>query len=435
MNSLSDEKTFLKKYHLNEAEYNRTGLKWEQLSDIFEAYLKEMPQYRALENYFSDCLKPVANVHSVITRLKDPERLIEALIRKKIGNKELEINSKNYNEIVTDLIGIRVLHLFKEDWEYVHEYITNKWVLKEKPIAYAREGDDRESAGRELLASFQHKGCDLRYHELGYRSVTYLAISSIDNKTNYIEILSRTVFEEGWNTIDQVIRDSSDIDSPVLMRYLSHFSHRMADMADEMGSFLHLYLNEEQEKGAKPSREPEITSKLNDRPKQYVQASRPENNSREDETALAALENARTESLIAAGADESTAAPQQEFLASLSSLLKKRETPPEAKQDEHPKKSEGQMDTRPANSDQQQPAVPAAPPKASVLPAPQDEYPKIQPGILDAQRNNDPPEQENGQKFTLSKLKQAIQSITPKNAYLNGQQTKQRSNHGWDAKE
>ena len=44
MNILSDEKTFLKKYHLDEAEYNRTGLKWDQLNSIYEAYLKEMPQ-------------------------------------------------------------------------------------------------------------------------------------------------------------------------------------------------------------------------------------------------------------------------------------------------------------------------------------------------------------------------------------------------------
>jgi putative GTP pyrophosphokinase len=434
MDSLSDEKTFLKKYHLNEAEYNRTGLQWEQLSGIFEAYLKEMPQYRALENYFSDCLKTVDNVHSVITRRKDPERLIEALIRKKIANQELEINSKNYNEIATDLIEIRVLHLFKEDWEYAHEYITNKWVLKEKPIAYVCEGDDRDSVGRELLASFQNRGCDLRYHELGYRSVTYLAISSIDNKTNYIEILSRTVFEEGWNTIDHAIRDSRDIDSPVLMRYLSHFSHRMADMADEMGSFLHLYLNEKQEKDGKPSRELEIAGKLNNDPKQYIQAPKPANNSKERETALSALENARIESMIAAGADESTATPQQEFRSSLSSLLKKRETPPETRQGEHPQKSEEQTDVQPANSNQQQPVVPVAPAQAAALPAPQEEYPKIQPGILDAQRNNDPQEQENSQKFTLSKLKQAIQGITPKNAYQ-GQQTKPRPNNGWDAKE
>jgi putative GTP pyrophosphokinase len=404
VNLLSDEKTFLKKHHLDEAEFNRTGLKWEQLGNIFEAYLKEMPQYRALENYFSDCLRTVENVHSVITRLKDPERLIETLIRKKIENEELEISSRNYNEIVPDLIEIRVLHLFKEDWEYIHEYITNKWILKEKPIAYARAGDDREEDGRDLLARFQEKGCDLRYHELGYRSITYLAISSIDNKTNYIKILSRSIFEEGWNTIDHVIRDSRDIDSPALMQYLSHFSHRIADMADEMGSFLHKYMNEEQERNSKLKKEPEKNS----------------SKSKDNEKAPSGMENAQiAENSNGMGIDESTAAPQQEFLASLSNLLKKRETPQDAKQDEHAKKSEGLPDTLQASPPTQQPAVPAVP--GPVDRARQDEYPKVQPGILDAQKDGDLNEQENSHKFTLSKLKQAIQGIAPKNAYQNGQ--------------
>jgi len=388
VNFLSDEKTFLKKHHhhFDEAEFNRTGLKWEQLGNIFEAYLKEMPQYRALENYFSDCLRAVENVHSVITRLKDPELLIETLIRKKIENKELEISSRNYNEIVTDLIEIRVLHLFKEDWEYIHEYITNKWILKEKPIAYSRAGDDREEDGRELLARFQEKGCDLRYHELGYRSITYLAISSIDNKTNYIKILSRSIFEEGWNTIDHVIRDSRDIDSPALMQYLSHFSHRIADMADEMGSFLHKYMNEEQERNSKLKKEPENNSKLNDRPEHQAEELKPDSKSKENEKAPSGMENAQ-----------------------------------DAKQDEHAKKSEGLPDTLQASLPTQQPAVPASPAEASVDQARQDEYPKVQPGILDAQKNGDLHEQENSHKFTLSKLKQAIQGITPKNAYQNGQ--------------
>ncbi len=429
MNFLSDEKTFLKKYHLDEAEFNRTGLKWEQLGNIFEAYLKEMPQNRALENYFSDCLRTVENVHSVITRLKDPERLIEMLIRKKIENKELEISSRIYNEVVTDLIEIRVLHLFKEDWEYIHEYITNKWILKEKPIAYARAGDDREEDGRDLLARFQEKGCDLRYHELGYRSITYLAISSIDNKTNYIKILSRSIFEEGWNTIDHVIRDSRDIDSPVLMQYLSHFSHRMADMADEMGSFLHKYMNEEQERNSKLKKEPEKNGKGNDRPKHQPEELKSDSKSKENEKAPSGMESALiAESSNGMGIDESTAAPPQEFLASLSNILKKRDTPQDAKQDENARKSEGLPDTLQASLPEQQPAVPATPAKASV-------DPKIQPGILDAQKNGNLNEQENSQKFTLSKLKQAIQGIAPKNVYQNVQHVNNQSNNGGDAKE
>lgn len=491
MNLLSDEKTFLKMYHLDEVEYNRTGLKWKELCAIYEAYLKEMPQYRMLESYFSDCLRTVANVHSVITRLKEPERLIEALIRRKMVNKELAVNSKNYNEIATDLIEIRVLHLFKEDWESIHEYITNKWVLKGKPIAYAYAGDGREADGRDFLARFQERGCDVRYHELGYRSIAYLAISSIDNKTNYVEILSRTIFEEGWNSIDSLIRDSHDIDNPALVQYLSRFSHRIADLADEMGSFLHSYLNEEQ--GMDGVFSP---------------------------SGMEVAQIARDRS--SAGNGATAAAPQQEFLSPLTNLLRRRETPSGAKQDEHPKKPERLPDTyQTGHFEQQQappgvqdmePAPPAVlglaaapglrPPVRRILanravspdavsspppfidfspadlgdeahPTPvikargfrpgvspdaeetipgrgthtvggppeggarsdtaparparsaeldgarqtrQDEFFKIQPDASEAQKNDRLKEQENSQKFTLSKLKQAIQGITPKNS-------------------
>jgi len=46
----------------------------------------------------------------------------------------------------------------------------------------------------------------------------------------------------------------------------------------------------------------------------------------------------------------------------------------------------------------------------------QDEFFKIQPDASEAQKNDRLKEQENSQKFTLSKLKQAIQGITPKNS-------------------
>ena len=397
MNTLSDEKTFLSKYHLDETEYNRSGLRWDQLSSIYDAYLQEMPQHKALEHYFSDCLKSVANVHSVITRMKDPERLIETLVRKKISHKELEITSKNYNEIVTDLIEVRVLHLFKEDWKDIHEYITNKWVLKEKPVAYVREGDDREKEGQDLLASYDEKGCDVRYHEYGYRSITYLAISSIDNKTNYIEILSRTIFEEGWNTIDHCIKDSRDIDSPILMEYLSHFSHRIADMADEMGSFLHKYFEDEHRRNGQK----------NDNLKHHLEEPKPDKkiNGRE----FSGMEYAQKPGTKnAPGIGEST--------------TKKQEVLPDAKQDEHSINFKELLDTQKVKIAQEQP----------VASAQQDEYPKIQPGVLEALKDDQEDEEENSQKFTLSKLRQAIQGITSKTASPDTQQIKKPSNNDLD---
>ncbi len=42
---------------------------------------------------------------------------IEKIIRKGKKYQERNISVLNYKEIVTDLIGIRVLHLFKDDWQ------------------------------------------------------------------------------------------------------------------------------------------------------------------------------------------------------------------------------------------------------------------------------------------------------------------------------
>lgn len=399
MSFVIDEKEFLKKYRLDEAAYNQTGLKWELLSAILGSYQKEIPQYHALENYFSDCLRSVDNVHSVITKLKDPERLIEALIRQKIENKDLEINIKNYKDIVTDLIEIRVLHLFKEDWESVHEYITNKWALKEKPVAYVREHDDKK-----LLDSYLSKGCDIQLHEYGYRSITYLAISSLDNRTNYIKILSRTIFEEGWNNIDHVIREYHDIDNPVLMQYLSHFSYRIAGMADEMGSFLHVYLKGEPVKGNNPKGKLDVGNKANDA-LGIVEAAA-------TVPVASPIASSITDSVHAAtagpgsGSGSPAPAPEPAAVAENSPSVK-QEPSSDAGSDGQSKKSGSLLDIKKEDLPKR---------LGLILDARKEEHPKAQPAT-GAPKDDHVKDQENDQKFTLSKLKQAIQGIAPKNSY------------------
>ena len=51
------------------------------------------------------------------------------------------ISVETYKKIVTDLIGIRVLHLFKDDWRGIHEDIMNLWEIRETPQINIRRGD------------------------------------------------------------------------------------------------------------------------------------------------------------------------------------------------------------------------------------------------------------------------------------------------------
>lgn len=61
----------------------------------------------------------VPDVHSVRYRIKKLERVIEKIIRKRIEDPDRIIDLSNYTKVITDLIGIRALHLFKDNWQSI----------------------------------------------------------------------------------------------------------------------------------------------------------------------------------------------------------------------------------------------------------------------------------------------------------------------------
>ena len=84
-------------------------------------------------------------MHSVKTRIKDMRHLMEKLIRKTPNRREkygedFKFTVDNYKDEITDLLGIRVIHIFKEDWEEIHNFITSMWNVMEI-VANVREDD------------------------------------------------------------------------------------------------------------------------------------------------------------------------------------------------------------------------------------------------------------------------------------------------------
>ena len=159
-----------------------------------------------------------AGIHSYRYRLKDPGHLIEKIIRKRNESLESyrEINSSNYYKYLTDLIGIRVFFLYREDWRGFHEYITsqfennpeiyvedrlrdfdedpNHWYIAERPKSYRRIGDSK--IYDKNLIDIESDGI--------YRSIHYI----VKYKGYYVELQARTLFEEGWSEVDHDIRTS-----------------------------------------------------------------------------------------------------------------------------------------------------------------------------------------------------------------------------------
>ena len=187
-----------------------------------------------------------AGIHSYRYRTKEPEHLLEKIIRKRKENpgKFASLDHTNFHKYVTDLIGIRVFFLYREDWIYFHRYITKRFendptkyiadrlkdfdenpehnYIAERPKAYKRTGDSKIYDDDEI--EIITDGI--------YRSLHYI----VKYKGYYVEIQGRTLFEEGWGEVDHdiVYKEAQDDE---MMRDYSKLLNRLSGLADEMSSY------------------------------------------------------------------------------------------------------------------------------------------------------------------------------------------------------
>jgi putative GTP pyrophosphokinase len=173
-----------------------------------------------------------AGVHSVRYRVKDPEHLIEKIIRKVAEDPKRKIDLSNYEQEITDLVGVRAIHLFKSNWETIDQFVRQTWEFKENPIAYFRKGDPED-----VTATFNSSKFDVKVHKAGYRSLHYVLVTKPTKIEHYVELQVRTLFEEGWSEIDHKIRYPYDTNNDLINSLLMIFN-RLAGSADEIGEYV-----------------------------------------------------------------------------------------------------------------------------------------------------------------------------------------------------
>lgn len=251
--SLLPKRQFLTRYRILPADFIKTGLAWEDLVEIFNDYssIKSKLQHSAkaiVDILFSKEARE-NGVHSVRYRIKDSNGLIEKIIRKKLEDPQREITLKNYREEITDLIGIRALHIFKTDIYGIHHFILSMFPLKngENPTHFYREGDEEA-----FITMCKNIGCNQVQHKKGYRSVHYVVSTSLTREQYYAEIQVRTIFEEGWSEIDHKIRYSFKNYSQTPFDNELKTLNRIAGNADEIGSNIKILEQNEQERILKP---------------------------------------------------------------------------------------------------------------------------------------------------------------------------------------
>jgi ppGpp synthetase/RelA/SpoT-type nucleotidyltranferase len=229
---------FLDNNCLTAEQFEKADFSWGELQEIGLAHYDNIPALSETAGLISSILQQGQDVHSVRWRIKDPEHLMAKIIRKRnedeVSEKYRSITKDNYTDVITDLIGIRVLHLFKEDWETIHNYLNSKWEFQESPIVYIREGD---------APDINIEGSIEKTHPAGYRSVHYIISTRLLKNSIYTEIQVRTIFEEAWSEIDHRVRYPNFKNNEVLNYFLLIFN-RFAGSADEMGTFVLSLKNE-----------------------------------------------------------------------------------------------------------------------------------------------------------------------------------------------
>ena len=193
----------------------------------FEIFLNGVYDYFRLNPNLNEGALPL--VHSLKSRLKDPQHLKDKLQRK--DSEDDPITLDNFFDRVTDLAGIRILHLYQKQFIDIHNAIISKvsdgdWVLFESPCAYTWD-PEAEGFYREL-------GINCMIKESYYTSVHYVIMPK-ENSPIKCEIQVRTLYEEIWGEIAHCMNYPYPTDSVACreqLRVLSKLSvtgRRLAD--------------------------------------------------------------------------------------------------------------------------------------------------------------------------------------------------------------
>ncbi|WP_437656520.1 (p)ppGpp synthetase [Sorangium sp. So ce1182] len=163
----------------------------------FEAFKRSVQDYFTLEPELNDGSVPI--IHSMKSRLKDVDHLRDKLTRK--DNTGDSITADDIFERITDLAGVRILHLHQGQFQPIHDAIMRRvagrdWVLAEDPVAYSWDPEARQF--------YEKLGLKVRIKESFYTSIHYVVRPRLDSHLA-CEIQVRTLFEEIWGEIDHAI--------------------------------------------------------------------------------------------------------------------------------------------------------------------------------------------------------------------------------------
>lgn len=170
---------------------------YEDEKHYFERFMNGVVDTFKLEPKLNEYGNPI--IYTIKSRLKDPDHLRDKIARK--WDDENLLTPDNVFNRITDLAGVRVLHLYQDQFKALHEHVQKQvengdWFLKENPVVYSW---DPESTNY-----FKELGLDPKIKDSYYTSIHYVIMPKA-NSNICCEIQIRTLFEEIWGEIDHTI--------------------------------------------------------------------------------------------------------------------------------------------------------------------------------------------------------------------------------------
>jgi putative GTP pyrophosphokinase len=170
---------------------------YESQKHVFERFMKGIIDFLELEPELNSYENPI--IHTIKSRLKDVEHLRDKISRKWDDNSP--ITQDNIFERVNDLSGVRILHLYQDQFPKIHEFIMKRisdgdWYLTESPIAYSWDPEAKDF--------FESLDLNVKIKESYYTSIHYV-VKPKPETSICCEIQVRTLFEEVWGEIDHIV--------------------------------------------------------------------------------------------------------------------------------------------------------------------------------------------------------------------------------------
>ena len=199
-------------------------------------------------------VESIDSIHLHTSRVKTLDSLLRKVITKRherLFNRHdpySHISEENFQSIITDLAGVRLIMSYRGDWNKMHQALVSKFpycdnseyekytivphkeqqcFLAQIPVVIHAKNDD--------LSIFLSENVKTRLHEGGYRSVHYIV--SYDNV--YAEIQTWTIYDEAWSDCDHryVYKHEENLSHPALLEMsgiLNTYTNASNDLGEEI---------------------------------------------------------------------------------------------------------------------------------------------------------------------------------------------------------